>query len=42
MGVATAGVMTPAFLPGWVRGAEGLPAPSNRITMGLIGRGISG
>ena len=37
-----AGVSMPAVLPAWVRGAEGAPAPSNRITMGLIGKGLMG
>ena len=37
-----AGVSMPAVLPAWVRGVEGVPAPSNRITMGLIGKGLMG
>jgi len=42
-GLALAGLaMAPSFIPATARGADGNVAPSNRVTVGLIGKGAMG
>jgi predicted dehydrogenase len=40
--VAASALAAPAIIPASARGADGHTAPSNRITVGLIGRGMVG
>jgi hypothetical protein len=40
--VASGALLVPSLLPGTARGADGAVAPSERVTVGLIGRGLMG
>ncbi|MBX3746333.1 MAG: Gfo/Idh/MocA family oxidoreductase [Verrucomicrobiae bacterium] len=42
LAAAGAGIALPTFVPATVFGAAGRPAPSNRITMGVVGWGMQG
>ena len=42
LGTAAAAVAAPYFVPASARGAEGRPAPSEQITLGMIGLGSMG
>ncbi len=42
LAAASAAVAFPTIIPASARGADGRPAPSNRITMGVVGWGMQG